>query len=428
VIGRNPPTRILQIGFAEAAGNPTMQQHSLELEPDGFKTRLSLLFSTLFVPNAVHLAFFPVWLKDSGYSSVEIATLLSAPVLVRIFATPPVTFYADRSPERAFVMIAISAIALALSLILFIPLHFYGMLFLVCLISAAWSPQVPLADSIALSGVRRFGLDYASVRIWGSVMFLAVNVCTGFAVQYFSSDAVPPLLIMGFLSILIAAIAMPRLGRRRRLSDAGVVPSASQSLRRPAVLVFLLATGLIQASHGFLYSFGSIYWKESGISAQSVGFLWAIPVFAEIVLFRYYKRWLGGVRPELVLLIAGGFAVVRWSLFPVIGSAELGFPGFVVVQILHGFTFGATYLAQQAYLAEAVPEAQAGSAQGLTVFIHGLLMSIVMFLSGPLYDLTGGNGFGIMAFIALTGIGLGYWFAGLHKAERIQPQSAGSGG
>jgi MFS transporter, PPP family, 3-phenylpropionic acid transporter len=401
---------------------------SLEREPDGFNTRLSLLFSTLFIPNAIHLAFFPVWLKDSGYSSLEISTLLSAPVLVRIFATPPVTFYADRSRERAFVMIAVATIALALSLVLFVPLHFYGMLILVCLLSAAWSPQVPLADSIALSGVRRFGLDYASVRIWGSIMFLAVNICTGFAVQYFGSGAVPPLLVAGFLSVLIAAIAMPRLGKRRRLSDAGVLPAATQSLRRPAVLVFLLATGLIQASHGYLYSFGSIYWKESGISAQSVGFLWAIPVFAEVILFRFYKRMLGAVRPELVLLIAGGLAVVRWALFPVIGGAELGLFGFAAVQVLHGFTFGATYLAQQAYLAEAVPESQAGSAQGLTVFVHGILMSVLMFLSGPLYDLTGGNGFGIMAFIALAGIGLGYWFARLHAAETAQPQSSGSGG
>jgi MFS transporter, PPP family, 3-phenylpropionic acid transporter len=408
-----------------------MQKHALEAlerEPDGFKTRLSLLFSTLFVPNAVHLAFFPVWLKDAGYSSVEISTLLSAPVLVRILATPPVTFYADRSRERAFVMMAIAAAALALSLILFVPLHFYGMLTLVCLISAAWSPQVPLADSIALSGLRRFGLDYASVRIWGSVMFLAVNVCSGFAVQRFGSAAVPPLLVMGFVSILIAAIGMPRLGRRRRLSDAGVLPSASQSLRRPAVLMFLLATGLIQGSHGYLYSFGSIYWKDSGISAQLVGFLWAVPVLAEIVLFRLYRRVFGAVRPELVLLIAGGLAVVRWTLFPVIGAADWGFWGFFAAQLLHGCTFGATYLAQQAYLAEAIPESQAGSAQGLTVFIHGLIMSAVMFLSGPLYDLTGGNGFAVMAFVALGGIGLGYWFARLHAAEIAQPQSPGSGG
>ena len=90
-------------------------QHVAEGKPDGFEFRLSLLFATLLVPSAVHLAFFPLWLRDRGFSSVEIATLLAAPVLVRIFATPPVTFYADRSPERAYVMIAITALSVLVS-------------------------------------------------------------------------------------------------------------------------------------------------------------------------------------------------------------------------------------------------------------------------------------------------------------------------
>jgi MFS transporter, PPP family, 3-phenylpropionic acid transporter len=217
--------------------------------------------------------------------------------------------------------------------------------------------------------------------------------------------------------VLLAACFMPRLGRRRRLSDAGPVPARSKSLRRPAVLMFLVATGLIQASHGYLYSFGSIYWKESGISADLVGFLWAAPVFAEIVLFNYYRRVFGKARPEVVLLAAGGVAVLRWTLFSIIGSAGLGFSGFFFAQLLHGFSFGATYLAQQNYLAHAVPEEQSGSAQGLAVFVQGIIMAAVMFASGPLYDLAKGAGFAVMAFIALAGVGLGYWFARLNAKE-----------
>jgi hypothetical protein len=52
------------------------------------------------------------------------------------------------------------------------------------------------------------------------------------------------------------------------------------------------------------------------------------------------------------------------------------------------------------------------------VFVHGVLMAAVMFASGPLYDLTKGAGFAAMAFIALAGVGLGYWFARLHARER----------
>ena len=393
------------------------KDHFAEPKPEGFELRLSLLYATLFVPNAVHLAFFPLWLRDKGLSAVEISTLLAAPVLVRIFATPPVTFYADRSPERAHVMIAVSALSLFLSLFLAADLAFSGLFVLMCLMSATWSPQVPLADSMALSGVRRYGVEFASIRIWGSVAFLAVNIAAGLAIERFSSAAVPPMIVAAFGSVFLAACFMPRLGRRRRLSDAGPILARSKSLRRPAVLMFLTATGLIQASHGYLYSFGSIYWKESGISADLVGFLWAAPVFAEIVLFKYYRRIFGRARPEIVLLTAGGVAVLRWALFPLIGSSGLGFSGFFLVQLLHGLSFGATYLAQQNYLAHAVPEEQSGSAQGLAVFVQGIIMAAVMFASGPLYDLARGGGFAVMAFIALACVGLGYRFARLNAKE-----------
>jgi MFS transporter, PPP family, 3-phenylpropionic acid transporter len=388
-----------------------------DTKPEGFEIRLSLLFATLFVPNAIYLAYFPLWLRDKALSAVEISTLLAAPVLVRIFAVPPVTFYADRSPERAHVMIAISALSLILSLLFAVDLSFAGLLALVCLMSSTWSPQVPLADSIALSGVRRFGIEFAAIRIWGSIAFLAVNICAGLVIGTFSSAAVPPMISAAFALVLLAACLMPKLGRRRRLSDARPNPAGPQSLRRPAVLMFLLATGLIQASHGYLYSFGSIYWKDSGISAGQIGFLWAAPVLAEIVCFNYYRRIFGKQKPEIVLMTAGGAAVLRWVLFPLIARFGMGFDAFLLVQLLHGLTFGATYIAQQAYLAHAVPEEQSGSAQGLAVFVQGIVMAAVMFGSGALYDLTGGAGFAVMAFIALAGIGLTYWFSILHASE-----------
>ena len=183
------------------------------------------------------------------------------------------------------------------------------------------------------------------------------------------------------------------------------------------MLTFLVATGLIQASHGYLYSFGSIYWQESGISADLVGLLWASPVFAEIVVFHLYGRLFGKAPPQIVLLVAGGVAVVRWALFPLIGSSGFAFGGFLFAQLLHGLSFGAAYLAQQNYLAHAVPEEQSGSAQGLAAFIHGIIMALVMLGSGPLYDLTKGAGFAVMAFIALAGIALGYRFSNLHAKE-----------
>ena len=40
-------------------------------------------------------------------------------------------------------------------------------------LSVVWTPHSPLTNSLALSGVRRFGSNYTSMRIWGSIAFLA---------------------------------------------------------------------------------------------------------------------------------------------------------------------------------------------------------------------------------------------------------------
>lgn len=389
-------------------------QNAEELPPPSFDIRLKLLFSALFVPNAIYLSFFPLWLQGRGLNAVEISTLLSLPVFVRLLITPVVTQVADNARERADVLIVIS-IAATLTMCLFLlPVDYPLLLVLAMLLSAFWSPQVPIADSIALSGVRRFGTDYASIRIWGSALFLIVNVAAGFLIERTSPDWAVPIMIAGFIGISAVAFATPRLGMIRR--KTGGILSSWQILRDRRVFLILVATGLIQASHGLMYNFGSIYWKSLGVSAQQVGFLWAVPVFAEILLFRYYARLFKNWSPQSVLILAGSVAIARWILFAAAPDLGIEFAGFALIQCLHGLTFGATYLAQQTFLAHAVAGERAGAAQGIGVLVHGLIMVCIMFASGPLYAAFGGHGFLAMTLIAFGGIVAGFRFAVARKS------------
>ena len=65
------------------------------------------------------------------------------------------------------------------------------------------------------------------------------------------------------------------------------------------VPVNMLAAGLGQASHGFLYAFGSVYFEALGYSKFVIGMLWAASVMAEVLMFafsnRFYKAF-GSVR------------------------------------------------------------------------------------------------------------------------------------
>ncbi len=388
---------------------------SVSLQPDDtdtprhLKLRLSLLFGSLFVPNAIYLSFFPLWLERGGLDPVQISTLLTVPVFVRLVTTPIFTHLADRASERTHVLIAISAMSLLFAAVLVLPMGYWSLVVVITALAVFWSPQVPIADSIALSGVRRYGLDYSSVRIWGSVMFLLSSVAAGMIVQHTSSTSAAPLFAVGFAVIFLTTFLTPRLGRRRRPPEQ--LGSSTGVLRSPRVLLILIATGLIQASHGLMYNFGSIYWQSLGVSSQDVGLLWAVPVFAEIILFKFYSRVFGGWRPEHVLALAGAVGILRWILFSMAGVWGFGFYALAAIQSLHGITFGATYLAQQTFLAHAVPEEQAGAAQGLGVSLHGVIMVMVMFASGPLYEQFGGSSFWAMTFFSGAGIAVAFWFA-----------------
>ena len=98
-------------------------------------------------------------------------------------------------------------------------------------------------------------------------------------------------------------------------------------------------------------------------------------------------------------------------MFSLAGAFGFGFYLLAAIQSLHGITFGATYLAQQTFLAHAVPEEQAGAAQGLSVSLHGAIMLLVMFASGPLYAKFGGDSFLAMTAVSAAGIAAAFWFA-----------------
>ena len=421
----NAATVALRIIFPMSA---TMQPNE-NLKPANFELRLRILFASLFLPNAINLSFFPLWLEYIGLNPIQISTMLAVPVFVRLLTTPIFTYFADRSPERSYVLIGIAAASLGVSALLFLPLGYWSLMVVVVFLAMFWSPQVPIADSIALSGVNRYKIDYPSIRIWGSAMFLALNIIAGFLIQRTSPNAAIPMLVFGFGLILIASLQIPRLGKRRR-PFAQISAATGNAILKPPVLLMLLTTALLQASHGFVYSFGSIFWQSLGVSAEQVGLLWAVQVFAEIVLFRFYGRLFGTMKLHYVLTAAGLFGIFRWVLFANAEALQLGFYSLAAIQVLHAFSFGAVYIVMQNFLAGAVPEEQASAAQGLTVFIHGVAMVITMFGSGPLYAAYHGHGFYAMTLVSAAGIGCAYWFAHAYKkaAQATYPQSAVVGG
>jgi PPP family 3-phenylpropionic acid transporter len=392
-----------------------------QVKPRQFEVRVSLMFFAMFIPAGVHVPYFPLWLEAEGFDAEQIAIVLSAPVLLRLIATPYITALADRASDRANVLIAVMAATLVLSAGYFLPPTYAIVVAVSVLIHIFWAAHSPLTDSIALSGVRRFGSNYPAMRLWGSIAFMLGSFGGGLILAQTGPGAVPTILFVGFCGGLAATFLVPRLGRPRRPSplSATGIQSAPALLNRHFVML-VVAAGVINATHAFLFAFGAIYWKSIGIPEDIQGGLWSFAVLAEIGMFVIFTRVLGRASHATVLALAGAGAVVRWLAFPLIDPYGFGIPGFFAVQSLHSISTALILIGVQKLIAESVDESRTGAAQGAAFVANGASWGLVTFASGPLYEHFGVDGFYAMAGVALAGTAL-VFLAG-------QPQKAGSGG
>ena len=373
----------------------------LAARPARFELRMSLVFASLFIPLGTHAPYFPLWLEAKGFTVEEIAIILAAPLFLRVVTTPFITSLADRAPERATILTALLLASFVVSLGYFFVSGYVMVLVVSLLLAALWSPQVPVTDSLAVSGVRRFGSDYPSMRIWGSISFLCSSLVMGFVISRAGENTIILLISAGMAFSLLISRVTPRLGPVRNTASA----SGRVAYRLLGRYFWLCAAGagVINASHAFMFGFVSIYWKSVGIDPGVFGFLWGWAVVAEIAVFLIFTRVFGAVPPLGVLALAGFVATLRWIAFPLIWPAGLGVGGFFLVQTLHAFSTGLVLIGVQKLIAETVAEEQTGAAQGAAFFFNGLSFSVITLLSGPLYEGFGANGFFFMAAVALGG-------------------------
>lgn len=391
-------------------------------KPRHFELRLALIFAALYVPIGINVPYFPLWLEAAGLSAERIAVILALPMFLRVITTPLISAYADRARDRVDVLLVLVGLSALIACGYFMEPAYAVVLAVALAFSIVWAPQAPLADALALSGVRRFGSNYTRMRIWGSITFLLANIGGGFVLAKTGAQAVPALIVgtlaLAFLVVLIA----PRLGKPRRASSWSIEGLRNATVLNRRFLLFMAGNGLIAGSHGLMYGFASIYWKSIGLGDGVIGLLWGFGVVAEVGIFAIYNSAFRRFGASTVTLIAGLAAIVRWIAYPIVWPAGLGLPGLFAVQGLHCLSMGLLLIAVQQEIAETVPEEQTGAAQGAAYFANGICIALVTLLSGPLYARLGPWSFEAMIAIAALGTAL------IYVATRTQPQSGASGG
>lgn len=398
---------------------PAQLSLSGEGAPPRFRLLSALSYCAPLLVNGVALPFFPVWLALHKFSDHEIGLILAVPMVVRVLVAPIVAMYADRMKERADVLVFSGALSLLTAIALYWTTTFWPVLIVYTIQGATFAPYVPVVESIVISGVRRWGLDYGSMRVWGSIAFIVSTLVGGQLIGRWGGDMVLPVMVFGFVMTVVMSFYCPRIGPTRRRGTPVDIPAATgSSLRQPHLLALLIGVAIQQSSHAVLYAFASIYWRELGFSGTEIAVLWSGGVAAEVTVFFLSRQLSRKLNAWTMIRFGAAMCVCRWILFPM----HWGFLGFFLLQCFHSFSYAFVHTGVQRRIVASVQETQESSAQGAYFFYNGMFMGLMTIAAGYIYAWLGLASYYVMALVALAGLGL------IVYAFYLQPQRVVSGG
>ena len=146
------------------------------VKPRYFELRISLIFAAFFYPARRPSALFPALARSQGF---RCRADRHHPCRTDV---PARRHHADdhrhgrpgKRPGQCADR-ACRPLRSSLSLGYFLPADLRARAAVSLALTVFWTPHSPLADLLALSGVRRFGSSYPRMRIWGSLTFLAAS-------------------------------------------------------------------------------------------------------------------------------------------------------------------------------------------------------------------------------------------------------------
>jgi MFS transporter, PPP family, 3-phenylpropionic acid transporter len=369
--------------------------------------RLGAFYGALFLIYGAHLPLFPLWLANRGLDAQAISWIVAAPFFIRLIVTPAIALYADSHRAHRQLIVVLSWLSLGFVAALapangFWPILTLAVPFAICITSI-----MPLVETMAVAEVQNTGLDYGRARLWGSLTFVIMGLIGGAVLDVFGPSSGLWLLIASAALTVAAAYVLPldRQATPTEMSASAGQPTALSAAKtlatNPVFLLFLLSVGTTQASHATFYTFGTLHWQALGLSTMWTGTLWAVAVLAEVLLFAWSKPIVARFS-STTLLQAGALAgVVRWTIMCFDPQMAVLLP----LQLLHALTYGATHLAAIHFIARAVPDAAAGTAQALYASVAaGVLLGLATLAAGPLFEAYGGQSFAAAAVLSAVGL------------------------
>lgn len=380
-----------------------------------------IFYFFFFAAVASLMPFLALYYDQQGLTGTQIGLLGGISPLMIIFGSSFWGAIADLTNQHQRMMTITLAGAMAATLFLSFAKSLLFLIPAVTTFAFFLFPAVPLIDSSVLALLGTQSNRYGRVRLWGSIGWGVFAPITGWVVDQwglgwtfycFIGLMTIPLLISVKLPIQQAQI------KNNFWRSVGVL------LKNREWILFLTMIFLVGMGISIVNNFLFLYMDHLNTGRTVMGLALTLGTVSEMVIFFYADRLLKhwGTRTLLIFSVSAIF--IRLTGYSLVDSAG----PVLVLQLLHGLTFGTTLIAGVAYANQIAPPGMQATSQGLLSSVNfgvGGIAGAIM--GGWLYDLVGP----FLMFRWMGGavlVGLVAFIVAGRRSARIAAKTAKTGG
>lgn len=300
--------------------------------------RLSSFYFFYFAVVGALIPYWGIYLKSLGYSSQDVGVISAIILATRIVAPNFWGWLADKTGQRLRIIRLGSLLACVIFAGVLVDQRYFWLVLVVSCYTFFWHAVLPQFEVITLGYLGNNYRRYSQIRLWGSLGFVAAVVGLGLLF-----DVVPvsylPLCILSFLLLIwLSSLTLTEI----KVDKPGEISQGFiKVLMQPMVIAFMIASFLLQVSHGPYYAFYSLYLVDNyGYSSTATGLLWALGVIAEVIMFIVMPRFLHSFSLRYLMLWALMLTTGRWLM---IGYGADSLWVLLFAQLLHAASFAVAH-------------------------------------------------------------------------------------
>jgi oligosaccharide:H+ symporter len=360
-----------------------------------FSTTYFLYFAAL----SAIVPFIALYYQSLGLTGGQVGILLGVPPLVSLFASPLWTGIADARNRHKLTLLV--TIAMAVFLMAIFPAIRTFALALPFIMSFAFfsAPIMALVDNAILSKLGSQRDTYGRVRLWGTVGWGLGAPIAGAILQRYG------LPFMFWMYAGLMALNLISIQKLDFIRSAAVTPfwkGVRTILNNRRWALFMLMAFISTIGFSAHTNYLSLLFEEMGASKTLIGIAVTISIISELPVMFFSSFLLRKFKARGLLAVAMFVAGLRCILYYFSGGPQT----VLVIQLLHGLTFPALWIAGVTYAAENAPPGFGATAQGL---FGGVLLGFGAaagsLLGGVLIDRLGVAGmYGTIGIIVLSSL------------------------